>query len=140
MLIFNTIVEDFSSRKIETYNVFEHARFVRDLYKNTKNIKTKEEFGVVLKSELMYNFWSKCEWETIITSFPTGITVNELNRLNAQYEREKAEYGREPYSLSVNLKTEIKIDVYTQVMNNWDIFLDYTWNNRAELKKLVKDL
>lgn len=140
MLTFNTIVDDFSSRKIETYNVFEHARFVRDLYKNTKNIKTKEEFGVVLKSELMYNFWSKCEWETIITSFPTGITVDELNRLNTQYEREKAEYGREPYSLCVNLKTEIKIDVYTQVMNNWDIFLDYTWNNRAELKKLVKDL
>lgn len=24
----------------------------------------------------------------------------------------------------------IKVDVFTQVMNNWEIFLDYVWSNR----------
>lgn len=27
-------------------------------------------------------------------------------------------------------KETVKIDVYDQVMNNWDIFVDYVWNNR----------
>jgi len=31
-------------------------------------------------------------------------------------------------------KHPLKIDVYEQVMNNWDVFIDYLWNNRKELK------
>lgn len=70
-----------------------------------KKIKDKEEFAQKLRSELMYNFWSKFEYEIIIG--PWG---------------------------SFQDTREIKVDIYDQVMINWDRFLDYVWENRHLLK------
>lgn len=50
-------------------------------------------------------YWSKCEWEIILSHWPP--------RKNAQ---------------------ELKIDVYDQVMLNWPIFCDYIWANKDEFK------
>lgn len=52
----------------------------------------------------MYYFWSKCEWEVLISPWVGG-----------------------------NDDEEIKVDVAWQIMNNWDVFVDYTWNNRKKL-------
>ena len=30
---------------------------------------------------------------------------------------------------------DIKVDIYTQVMNNWNVFLDYVWNGKKEDQK-----
>lgn len=30
---------------------------------------------------------------------------------------------------------EIKVDVYMQVMNNWDIFVDYVWNEGKKQRR-----
>ena len=116
-----------NKNKIETFNIFDHWKFNEDTQKNLKKIKDKDEFAKKLKSDLMYYFWSKCEYEVIIASFPTYIKMDELDK-----ERElcKEKYGRDPKMLSANLETEIKIDIYDQVMNNWDIFLDYVWNSK----------
>jgi hypothetical protein len=34
----------------------------------------------------------------------------------------------------MNFRDE-KIDVYDQVRLNWDVFIDWLWENRKELKK-----
>lgn len=47
----------------------------------------------------MYYFWSKCEWEIILSDFPPSKKFQEK-----------------------------KVDVYEQVMLNWDIFINYVWN------------
>lgn len=52
----------------------------------------------------MYYYWAKCEWEVIISPW-----------------------------IAQHNDNEIKVDVYWQVMNNWDIFLDYVWNNKKKL-------
>ena len=57
-----------------------------------------------LRSEVMYYFWSKCEWEVLISPW-TGDSGNE----------------------------ERKVDVCWQIMNNWDVFVDYVWANRRKL-------
>ena len=75
----------------------------------------------------MYYFWCKCEWETVITSWPPHITMKELDRLNTEREKETEKYNREPYCLYVEPDISEKIDVYQQVMNNFDIFVDYVW-------------
>ena len=35
--------------------------------------------------------------------------------------------------IRANDDEEIKVDVAWQIMNNWDVFVDYTWNNRKKL-------
>ncbi len=79
-----------------------------DIEKAFKKCKTKEEFAEALRHSLMYYFWSKCEWEVLIS----------------------------PWFGSRNTK-DIKVDVYWQIKNNWEIFVDYVWNSR-EHKALVK--
>lgn len=121
----------FNSNKIKVYNIFDHCSFNADVVKYLKKYKDKEEFAEKLKGSLMYYFWSKCEWEIILSSWPTYISVDELNRLNEESEEIKEKYKREPRRLNVNLETKQKIDVYSQVMNNWDVFLDYVWNSKT---------
>jgi hypothetical protein len=106
MLEWNVYVGDFNGKRIETDNVFDHAGFVRDCQETYK--KHKDDKGAFLEAvrrSLMYYFWSKCEWEIIISHWPP--------RKDAQ---------------------DLKIDVYDQVMLNWPIFSEYVWNNRDEFK------
>lgn len=52
----------------------------------------------------MYYFWAKCEWEVLVAPWISPL------------ESEKK-----------------KVDVCWQIMNNWDVFVDYTWANRKKL-------
>lgn len=74
---------------------------MENLQKHYKKHKTKDEFAEALRRSLMYYFWSKCEWEVLISPWCGS-------------KKDKA----------------IKVDVYWQVMNNWEIFLDYVWYSK----------
>ena len=89
------------------YNLFHHYSFIRDLKENfKKNSGNREEFDDRLKRIIMYYFWSKAEYEIMIsTIFSKGPAPK-------------------------------KVDVYDQIMLNWDIFEDYIWNHKSEIKKL----
>ena len=98
---------DSNARRVEHFNIFEHSGFklaCRDALK--KHRDNKELFLADVRGWLMYYFWSKVEWEIVISRFPEG-----------------PEYP------------EKKIDVYDQVMMNWDIFADYIWENREKLRR-----
>ena len=102
----NVFIHNFNKNEIEEYNIFNHHCFTHEVKQAVKKYKDKNDFLDKLKSELRYYFWSKCEWEVIISPW----------------------VGRkEP--------CEEKIDVYNQVMLNWDVFADYVWENRNELLK-----
>lgn len=96
-----------NKRKIDIFNIFEHGGFVKYAKEHAQTYKTKEEFAERLKSELLYYFWSKAEWEVIVAPWVGG-------------DKEK---------------DSVKIDVYDQVMNNFEVFADYVWNNKEELLK-----
>ena len=107
MLEWNVYVGDFNAKKIETHNVFHHTRFVEDCRKAAKKFKDdKAAFAEEVRHSLMYYYWSKCEWEVIISHWPP-----------------------------VQRFQSTKVDVYSQVMLNWDRFVDYLWENRKELGK-----
>ena len=94
------IVEDVNKREISTYNIFNHYRFaegVKEAYEAHKN--DYAAFCGQVNRELMYYFWSKCEWEVIVSEWPPS-------------PREVSE----------------KIDAYSQVMMNQYIFFEYVWN------------
>jgi hypothetical protein len=137
-LKWNVYCGDVNGNKIKTYNIFKHGGFSADVEKYLKKYKDKEEFAEKLKRSLMYYFWSKSEWEVVITEWVPHVTMEELDRLNTEREKTLKEYNREPHSLYVNPDVAEKIDVYDQVMNNWDIFLDYCWNSKIHRPRKKK--
>lgn len=58
---------DFNKRKLTKYNVFDHGRFVNDLIRLDLNKLDKISFSVELDKLVQYYFWSKSEWEIIIS-------------------------------------------------------------------------
>ena len=107
MLEWNVYISDFNGKKIETYNVFDNTSLLYDCKKNyAKNKDDREAFLEQLRRDLMYYYWSKCEWEIILSHWPP--------RKDAREE---------------------KIDVYDQVRLNWDRFCDYVWLHRDEFKR-----
>lgn len=107
-LVWNVIYHNVNHKRIETFNVFQHGKFVEDLEKESKRCGTKEEFADILRRNLRYYFGSKTEWEVIISPWCGG-------------------QGHE----------DIKIDAYWQIMNNWEIFLDYVWNAKNKRRRKV---
>lgn len=119
-LQWNVFVGDFNSSSIETINVFQHSRFFTDLCAEAKKYRSRlrknvpcvkiydhgemvdvtptEAFLDAVHRDLMYYFWSKCEWEVVITSWPQG-------------------------------RGELKIDAYSQINMNWDLFSRYVLDN-----------
>ena len=131
----NVFNEDFNSREIGVYNIFNHCRFAESVKKLLKEKITKEEFAEKLRRELSYNFWAKCEYEVVITSWPPYIDKKELDRLNAEYEEYNTKWGRYPYKINVCPDVGKKIDIYSQVMLNFNVFCDYVWSHKKEKSK-----
>lgn len=105
-LVWNVFVSDFNAQRIDVYNIFRHASFFADVKKYAKKYKDdRPRFEEEIRRSLMYCYWSKCEWEIILTGWP----------------------AREGYH-------EEKVDVYSQVMLNWETFINYLWENRGAAK------
>ena len=94
-------IDDYHTRKnISTYNIFDHRGFKEGCDKVWKKYKdNREKFEEHIKTELAYYFWSKCEWEIILSGWPPHKDFKDK-----------------------------KVDVYSQVMLNWDVFIDYLWS------------
>ena len=91
---------DVNAQKMYVYNIFNHGGFwmyVQELFDTSKKKMTREYFDEKLKRELLYYFWSKSEHEIVVAPW----------------------IGKE--------EAAIKVDIYTQVMNNWEQFSDYVW-------------
>lgn len=112
MLKWYAYYESWNDHEIKPFNIFDHGGVMEDLRKAAKKVhiredipEEKEEFLKILKRDLKYYYWSKCEWEIVLT----------------------------PWVGSGKTK-DIKIDVWDQIEMNWDIFSEYVWQNRKELK------
>lgn len=107
-LVYN---EDFNAKCIREYDIFNHHSFREDCIKNAKKNKdNKEAFLDNLLRDIKYYFWSKCEYEIILSSWP-------------------------PDKKGFRNK---KIDVSDQVLQHWDVFSEYVWENRKELTRRPK--
>ena len=102
----NVFYHDSNKQELKTFNIFDHSTFNENVQKLLKKYKDKNEFAENLKRELMYYFWCKSEYEVIISPWCGGRNTKD-----------------------------IKVDIYTQVMNNWDIFLNYVWESKQHRSK-----
>ena len=108
-LKWNVFYHDINKQKITTFNIFNHWKFAEDTQKNLKKFKDKDEFAEELRRDLFYYFGSKCEYEVVVKPWAGG-------------------RGHE----------DIKVDIYTQVRNNWDVFVDYVWNSKIHRPRKKK--
>lgn len=140
-LIWNIYYHNFNRDKIEEFNVFHHTSFMEDVKKIFKEFKKSEDknaFTERIDRELHYYFWSKSEWEVIITKIDGKIilypwagskTKDTLDVTNTTdfnwiefYEDIKKRY--------LFSDGPIKIDAYDQIRFRFNEFIDYCWNNR----------
>ena len=106
---FNVWCHNFNAQEITTYNVLNNyliKEVISPILNEHEN--NKREFAEAIRSEMMYRFCAKAEWEIIISPW-------------------------------VGLAKERKIDVYKQIMINFDLFINYLWNNQEEIKKIAKE-
>lgn len=120
--------EDINGKSIEPYNIFNHYGFTQDVEKMLKEDITKDEFAEQLKKSLIYWFCSKAEHEVVIGSWPLSINKSELERVNAEYDK----YGHYLHRINVAPEVGRKIDIYTQVQMNWDVFVDMAWREKND--------
>lgn len=153
MLCWNVYYGDFNSREIKTINIFDHWSFYESCLKAKRKFKDdKEGFAEEVRSNLMYYFWSKCEWEILLDHWPDGEwselrTTMKIRDMVDMYQKagKNCDIARindsvmdRDVTLKVfpewNMRRREKIDVYEQVMNNWEPFINYLWDHRKELK------
>ena len=107
-LIWNVYIENFNGKRIEPYNLFNHGYFSQDVAAAYKKHKADfEAFSEAVKHSLMYYYWSKSEWEIIIGPWCSTSARDDM---------------------------EIKVDVYDQVMLNWEVFINYVWEQLRKKK------
>ena len=101
---FNVLLRDFNKKKPTFYDVLPYFRRKWEEWPYNWNeddnevpVKTKEELKKWIKNYSQYQFWSKCEYEIVISPW---------------VGRNKEE-------------AEVKIDIHDQVMLNFDRFVDY---------------
>lgn len=152
MLCWKVYVGNFNTGEIEKYNIFDHVSFYNDCVKAKKKFKDdRDGFEDEVRRSLMYYFWSKCEWEIILDHWPSGEyykmrKVISLQKLYDAFNAVGEGYPEDKLPATMDRRLEIrvfpennqfqceKIDVYEQVISNWEIFIDYLWNHRSELK------
>lgn len=125
------------------FNVFKHSDFMETVEKLLKMELTKEEFAEQLRRKAMYYYWSKTEWECIITGNNPQISDKEVSRIITECYIEGHKGKNFHWSSAINLLDSEKIDVYDQLSLNWEHFVDYVWQfskpYRRELKQAKED-
>ena len=129
-LEWNVYYEDFNSKTIKPLNVFQHYTFRDDVVETMTKAIERDTFDKEIKRSAQYHFWSKSEYEVVITSWPPYITEEERNRINIEGDREVAQMCT-PKRYNARLVVGKKISIYDQLMMNWDKFIDYLWNNKS---------
>lgn len=113
---------------IKPFDVFTHYGFSTKVEKAIGESKTKEELSNKVKDAAMYHFWAKCEYEIILSPWPPHITYREFCEMQEEADKQRMKYGREPVCLSGAPEHSKKIDIYEQLMLNWDKFIDYIYD------------
>ena len=120
-----------NAKQFQSYDVLKYKEdFIKKL---KKKVTSREEFTEKMKFEMMYYFWSKCEWEVILSNInnriimspwvgPEDITLDVTDKEDFNW----VDFFNKQSEHYVN-KNRIKIDVWDQINYKFDEFIDYCW-------------
>lgn len=126
---------DCNAQRICDYDVLKH--WENDIKKMKKKSSTKEQFSKYLEFEMMYRYWSKCEYELIVERAgdrvilspwagcrePEKVSIDVTDRTDFDW----VGFAEKHISLSQRCSVA-KIDIYDQLKYRWEEFVDYCWN------------
>mgnify|MGYP003298440321 CR=1 FL=1 len=133
---------DCNAQEIKYYDILKYRE--DDIKKMKKKSATKEEFAELLKREMMYRFWSKCEWELVIEITEddrvwlnpwAGCRESEKVRIDVT-DREDYDWKGFAYAyIDTCYENTKKIDVWDQLWFMWQDFVDYCWYTRLKYER-----
>lgn len=138
---------DINSDKLVEHDVLKYReKLVKDL---KKKCATKEEFIDKFFRDLMWQYWSRCEYEMLIyfendqvfvqpwvgCKNPDEARVNMTNRADFDWPK-----FAEVMIQSKGYKDGIaKIDVYDQLRFRFDELADFVWNYKHKYQRIKKE-
>ena len=121
--------------KIEDYDLFPY--FEKFLLEFKKKIETREEFAKAIRSELMYHFWSRAQYELVVEIRENariyllpwcGCSNVEAVAIDVTDDKDFDWKGfAEKHTKSQVYGNSAKIDIWDQVEYRFDEFVDYCW-------------
>lgn len=132
----NVYYYNVNKNKIEIFNIFDHYSFKNEIDKLLNECQTIEDFKIKAKSPLRYYYWSKCEWEVIVSVNKDKVFLTPWCGCKNPEEitiEVTSDWWKEFANLHISkqrFSNEAKIDVFDQVMFEWDRFIEYVWKNR----------
>ena len=136
-LVWNVITINSNTDKVEVENLLEKNYYlwneVKEILKKNKNISF-EEFEDKVDHSIMYMYWSRYEYEHVITTFPPHLSLKGLEKANKERDDKIKEWGSCRF-VQAPLEVGEKVDVYFQVQLNWTAFITYLWNNKEKIYK-----
>ena len=126
-----------NSNVIKDYDVLKYREeFIKKLKKKKPD---KAEFAKEMRSEMMYHYWSRTEYELIMKVTENGSII--LSPWMGQRNSKEAEidvtdnpdfdwkgFAAEFYKKKGH-KGEVKIDIWDQIEYRFDEFVDYCWEH-----------
>ena len=134
-----------NANKIEDYDVLK--RRGSEIKKLKKKCETKEEFFEALRSEFMWRFWSKAEWELIVTKTDEGRVIlspwcgsRDLSLSSIDVTNDSTfdwpGFSDEHIERQI-FKNQAKIDVYDQIMygDGFNKLVEELWYTRLPYER-----
>lgn len=135
-----------NENKIWDYDVLEYRE--EQIKKLKKKCTTKEEFSEAIRREMMWQYWSRCEYEVIIEvdddnriwlkpwvgcTDPDSVKIDVTDDGRFDWRGFAEKYiGKQIY------KNKAKIDIWDQLEYRLDDFIDYVWNYHHKYQRTKK--
>ena len=144
---FNLFVKYYNcnANKIEDYDVLKRRE--SEIKKLKKKCATKEEFAESLRIEFMWRFWSKSEWELIVTKNEDGCIIllpwcgsRDPKSASIDVTDDKSfdwSGFADEHIKQQTFKNQAKIDVYDQIMygDRFSNLVDELWYTRLPYER-----
>lgn len=138
---------DCNSQKIKDYDVLKYRE--DQIKKLKKKCATKEEFAEKLRREFQSAYWSRAEYELIISvdknnhiwlepwcgcRNPEDVEIDVTDDTTFDWKGFAVEHiSKQIY------KNEAKIDIWDQISYQLDYFVDYCWNYHHKYQRRKKN-
>lgn len=132
-----------NENKIWDYDVLKYRE--DQIKKLKKQCVTKEEFAEAMRREMMWQYWSRCEYEVIIEidenyriwlkpwvgcRNPESVKIDVTDDSSFDWRGFAENHiGKQIY------KNEAKIDIFDQLQWKWAEFIDYCWHTRLKYER-----
>lgn len=132
-----------NANKIEPYDVLKYRiDWMKKLKKKSKDIG---EFTEKLNNEMLWQYWSRAEYELILEKCNNELWLKpwcechnpEEVKINVTEDNFWQEFAKQHDNWWDN---EAKIDIYDQLKFKWPEFVDYCWNTRLPYERKRKDV